>query len=81
MIKAVTFDLWNTLISDKDYASLRIAYLTALLHKGKLGFDREVIRQAYTSVQDRWRLNPLKEHRSVSAMDRVEMILKSSVYQ
>lgn len=75
MIKAVTFDLWNTLISYKDYASLRIAYLTALLHKEKLGFDREVVRQAYTSVQDHWRLNPLKEHRFVAAKDRVEMIL------
>lgn len=75
MIKAVTFDLWNTLISYKDYASLRIAYLIALLHKEKLGHEREVIRQAYTSVQDHWRLNPLKEHRFVAAKDRVEMIL------
>ncbi len=76
MIKAVTFDLWNTLISYKDYASLRIAYLTALLHKEKLGHEREVVRQAYTSVQDYWRLNPLKEHRFVPAKDRVEMILR-----
>ena len=76
MIKAVTFDLWNTLISYKDYASLRIAYLTALLHKEKLGHKREVVRQAYTSVQDYWRLNPLKEHRFVPAKDRVEMILR-----
>lgn len=75
MIKAVTFDLWNTLISYKDYASLRIAYLTALLHKEKLGHEREVIRQAYTSIQDYWRLNPLKEHRFVPDKDRVEMIL------
>ncbi len=75
MIKAVTFDLWNTLISYKDYASLRIAYLATLLDKEKLGFDREVVRQAYTSVQDYWRLNPLKEHRFVPAKDRVEMIL------
>jgi len=76
MIKAVTFDLWNTLISYKDYASLRIAYLTALLHKEKLGHEREVVRQAYTAIQDHWRLNPLKEHRFVSAKDRVEMILR-----
>lgn len=75
MIRAVTFDLWNTLISYKDYASLRIAYLTALLDKEKLGSEREVIRQAYTSVQDHWRLNPLTEHRFVPAKDRVEMIL------
>lgn len=75
MIKAVTFDLWNTLISYKDYASLRIAYLATLLNKDKLGHEREVIRQAYTSVQDHWRLNPLKEHRFVAAKDRVEMIL------
>ena len=55
---------------------MRIAYLTALLDKKKLGFEREIIRQAYTSVQDHWRLNPLKEHRFVPAKDRVEMILR-----
>ena len=75
MIKAVTLDLWNTLISYGDYASLRIAYLATLLRKEKLDFDREVIRQAYTSVQEHWRLNPLKEYRFVPVKDRVEMIL------
>lgn len=54
---------------------MRIAYLTALLDKEKLGSEREVIRQAYTSVQDHWRLNPPTEHRFVPVKGRVEMIL------
>ena len=75
MIKAITFDLWNTLISAKDCASLRIAYLTALLDKEKMGLDRDIIKQAYTSIQEYLHSNSPKGRRSVPVVEGVEMIL------
>jgi putative hydrolase of the HAD superfamily len=76
MIKAITLDLWNTLICVKDYTSLRIEHLVELLDKQNAFSDEKVIRQVYVSIQDLWRPDSAKSYRFVSVKERVEMILK-----
>ncbi|MFQ5835545.1 MAG: HAD family hydrolase [bacterium] len=76
MIKAITFDLWNTLICEKDYTSLRIEHLLELLDKQKAFSNEKVIRQVYTSIQDLWRPDSGRQYRFVSVKERVDMILK-----
>ena len=76
MIKAITFDLWNTLIGEKDYTSLRIEHLLELLDKQKAFSDEKVIRKVYISIEDLWRPDSVRQHRFVSVKERLDMILK-----
>jgi len=76
MIKAITFDLWNTLICVKDYTSLRIEHLVELLDKQNAFPDEKVIRQVYFSIQGLWRPDSVRQYRFVSVKERVELILK-----
>ena len=76
MIKAITFDLWNTLICVKDYTSLRIEHLLELLDKENASSEEKLIRQVYISIQDLWRPDSAERYRFVSVKERVEMILK-----
>ncbi len=76
MIKAITFDLWNTLIGEKDYTSLRIGHLLESLDTQNSAPDEKVIRQVYTSIEDLWRPYSVGQYRFVSVKERVEMILK-----
>jgi putative hydrolase of the HAD superfamily len=76
MIRAITFDLWNTLICEKDYTSLRIEHLLEILDKQNASSDEKVIRQVYISIQDLWRPDSVRQYRFVSVKERVEMILK-----
>lgn len=76
MLEAITFDLWNTLICEKDYTSLRIEHLLKLLAKQNFASDEKIIREVYTTIQDRWRADPVKKYRFVSVKERVEMILE-----
>lgn len=76
MIKAITFDLWNTLICVKDYTSLRIEHLVELLDKQNASPDEKVIRQVYFSIQGLWRPDSAGQYRFISVKERVEMILK-----
>ncbi|NQS89739.1 HAD family hydrolase [Patescibacteria group bacterium] len=76
MLEAITFDLWNTLICEKDYTSLRIEHLSKLLAKQNFASDEKIIREVYITIQDRWRADPVKKYRFVSVKERVEMILE-----
>ncbi len=76
LVKAITFDLWNTLICVKDYTSLRIEYLVDLLDKQNASPDKKVIRQEYVSIQDLWCPDAVGQYRFVSVKERVEMILE-----
>ena len=76
MIRAITFDLWNTLIGEKDYTSLRIEHLLELLDKENVSSDEKVIWQVYTSIDDLWRSDSVRQYRFVPVKERVEMILE-----
>lgn len=75
MLKAITFDLWNTVFDVIDYTEERIDFLTQFLKKGGLSYDKELIREAYLSAlkffTDTW----ISEQRHISAERRTEYTL------
>ncbi|MFQ6094672.1 MAG: HAD family hydrolase [Candidatus Bathyarchaeia archaeon] len=77
MIRAVTFDLWNTLISDKNYADSRVGYLADLLSERGMPRDYEKIRDIYLKAHDYahtvWRE---ENYRYVPCSERLDFVLK-----
>ena len=77
MIKAVTFDLWNTLFSNKDYSDLRIQYLMDVLGKQEIIRSYTEIKEAYISTHTyAYEVWKKENHRHVSTEERVNHILK-----
>ena len=77
MIKAVTFDMWNTLLEEKDYAAQRFKCLADAL--GRLGVPREEnqIEEAYMEAQRyAHRAWTEENYRFVPASERLDQILK-----
>ena len=74
--KAVTFDLWNTLLCDGDFSGIRVDLLASVL--ADRGFPRslKLVRAEYTSAANRipeaWR----KEHRNIPVCESVGFILE-----
>ena len=56
MIKALTFDLWNTLIADDhaDYSKRRIAILVHVCERQQCFRDVSAVREAYQSATRLW---------------------------
>lgn len=75
MLKAITFDLWNTIFDVIDYTEERIDFLAQFLTKNGFSCDKELIRGAYLSAlkffTDTWK----NEQRYISAGERVEHTL------
>lgn len=75
MIKAVTFDLWNTLLYDCHYGDSRIDLLTQILGNKGFSKDKLIVEAAYSSAIDcfdeAWR----KERRHIPASKLTEFIL------
>lgn len=75
MIKAVTFDLWNTLLENKDFTEPRINSLKRDLKvEGWIFPDSELIR-AYDSASEYYRREWKLNHSHLSVRRRVEHIL------
>jgi HAD superfamily hydrolase (TIGR01549 family) len=51
LVKAVTFDLWNTLIEDSDYTDLRVEFLASNLSNLGYSISPAIIRETFTSAQ------------------------------
>ena len=47
MIKAITFDLWNTIFSNIDYADIRLQFLIDLLNERKISYFYDELKQNY----------------------------------
>jgi len=77
LIKAITFDLWNTLISDKDYTDQRVKCLANTLRKMNISRSYAEIREAYTAFHTYahkvWRD---ENYRYVTLDERLTYILK-----
>ena len=78
MIKVVTFDLWNTLLMDRNYTDLRSRYLADILKEQRIVRKREEIIEAYVSTQDYVHEIWEKEnYRNVTTEERVNHILQN----
>lgn len=77
MIKAVTFDLWNTLLSDRDYTDLRVRYLANVLTEQKTPRGYDEIVEAYISTHNyAHEIWESENFRYVSTEERVNHILR-----
>ena len=76
MMRAITFDLWNTLLEDKDFTEHRINSLSRIL--GVEGFqipERDLL-SAYKSASDHYRRMWEIDRRHLHVDRRVEHMLK-----
>ena len=77
MITVVTFDLWNTLISDMNYADSRVGYLMEVLNEHGVSRDHEEVRNAYVEAHDyAHQVWVDEDYRHVSCLERLAFILK-----
>lgn len=77
MIKAITFDLWNTLLEDKDFTEHRINLLSRILRDEGLQIPRNDMLTAYRSASDYYRREWEINHRHLPVDGRVEYMLKN----
>jgi len=77
LIKAVTFDMWNTLIQDKHYGDLRVKRVFKALGEIRILKSYSEIRKAYLSTHDyvyeAWRD---ENYRFVQVDERLRNILE-----
>lgn len=77
MMKALTSDLWNTIISDKNYTDQRVRCLAENLHQLKISRSYDEIREAYLAshkyAHEIWRE---ENYRSLPAVERLNYILE-----
>ena len=50
MIKAVTFDLWNTIFANRFYSDIRLHYLNHFLEKEEITVSSNKVKDAFYSV-------------------------------
>ena len=77
LIRAVTFDLWNTLIENRDYTDLRISRLATALEKVGYSFIRNELTEAFAASQTYvYKVWENENHRFVPNKERLEYILQ-----
>ncbi|TFF63514.1 MAG: HAD family hydrolase [Promethearchaeota archaeon] len=76
MIKAITFDLWNTVIKNKFYSNERINFFLDILKKKNIDLSYETIKNAFEKVFYFHDIN-LKEikYRHMHTKERLENLL------
>ncbi len=76
MIKAITFDFWNTLYTAAAYAHpLRRRFLRSLLDKHQIDLDDEQLDTAEAMARDEWNRVWREDYRTPSAAEWVRMML------
>jgi putative hydrolase of the HAD superfamily len=75
LIKAVTFDLWNTLLVEKKYTDRRLEILGEALTAEGRSFDPTVLREAYKTAQQRHDELWSKKHSHYPLSERLDAIL------
>jgi len=76
-IRAITFDLWNTLISEGKYVDLRVRYLhNLLLQRGYIRTYEDVCEAYNLSHEYAHRVTMEENNRHVPAEERIDYILR-----
>jgi len=75
MVRAVTFDLWNTILCDRDYGDYRIDLLTRTLNEEGFARDRHIVEVEYSSTIDFFNEVWRKERRHMPVTKLTEFIL------
>ena len=78
MLRAITFDLWNTIIQEKEYTQERVKCLSKLLHENNIHKSREEIKEAYKNSHEHvHKIWKEENRRYVSIYERLRYLLKS----
>jgi len=76
LIKAVTFDLWNTLFTDRNFTDHRVNYVEEFLCENGVPRSHLEIRQAYiSSMEHARRVLETENHRHLTNMERIDHII------
>jgi len=75
LIKAVTFDLWNTLLENKDFTEHRINALSRILQKEDFQISTNALLAAYRSASNYYRREWEINHRHLQIGKRIDHIL------
>jgi len=77
LIKAVTFDLWNTIFLDKNYDDSRIVYLADVLRERKIVRGYNEISDVYLESHEyAHRIWEVENYRYVPAHERLNHVLE-----
>lgn len=76
MIVAVTFDLWNTLLREKDYRDKRISVLAQTLNEEGFPRDRSRVAAEYAPTIDFFLEVWMKEQRHLPTVKLTDFILR-----
>jgi len=76
MIKAVTFDLWNTLLKDKHYTAPRLQATAEALQTHGAPRGPQKIREAYRSAARAYRREWEEDHRHMDIDRRITHMLR-----
>lgn len=77
LINVVTFDLWNTLLSDMNYADSRVRCLVKVINEYGVSRDHEEVRDAYVEAHEyAHQISVDEDFRHVSCLERLDYTLK-----
>jgi len=78
LIRAITFDLWNTLLVEKSYTERRLSILSEALKAEGQNIPMDALKSAYSTAQRRHNELWSKEHRHYPLAERLDNILKDA---
>lgn len=77
MIKAVTYDLWNTLVHNRNYGEFRLPALINLLKENGYDFEDSVVEDAYLGgFRHSGRIIRSEDHRHVEPAEIIAEVLR-----
>lgn len=76
MIKAITFDLWTTIIEPIDYSGPRVEYTRRLLKSRGYSFKQEELSAAYSYSLQRFCSVWQNEHRHMPSAQRLGFMMR-----
>jgi len=76
MIKALTFDLWNTLIIEKSYNEFRVEVLRKALLEEGISRTRDEVMRAYEAATARYNRVWAEDHLHLPNLERINISLK-----
>jgi putative hydrolase of the HAD superfamily len=76
MIQLITFDLWNTIFTNKHYSDLRVDYFVQFLNEKQVPFSLKELKEVFNSTFNLLKVN-LEEigYRHIYTHDRISRLL------
>lgn len=76
MLRAITFDLWTTIVEPVDYRGPRVEYTLRLLKSKGYSFEPPALLSAYDYSLEMFRYVWQNEHRHMSSAQRLGFMMR-----